>query len=86
MEVRDGFATVATIVDDKAVTVRRETDLLGDFRSLQQQVAEHDVIFGRRLGDTGDGLTRDDEDVRRCLRVEVAEGDDVLVFVNQVDV
>ena len=83
MEVRDGFAAVGTVVDDEAVAVGK-TGLLGDFRRLQQQMAEHRVVGGRGIGDAGDGLARHDENVRGCLWVEVAEGEDVLVFVNQV--
>ena len=82
MQVRHGFAGVGSVVEDQPVTILPETEFVGDFRGLQHQVSKDLVIFGLGLGNARNGLLRDDQNMRRCLWFDVAEGDHEVVLID----
>ena len=84
MKVRDGFAGVGAIVDDKAEAGFAEAEFAGDFGGFEQKMAERFFILRLCGGNVGDWLLRDDEHVRGGLGRNVAKGDDEVVLVNDV--
>ena len=84
MEVVDGLAAVGTGVDDEAVAVG-EVLGAGDFTSGVEKSAEDGGIVLCGVGVRGEVVLGDDEDVRGGLRVDVREGEGVLVFVEAGD-
>lgn len=84
MQMRHGFAGVRAVVEDEPKTILREAQFLRDFARLEHQVAENLVILRRRFGDAGNGFLRDQQNVRRGLRVDVAKRDDEVVFINNL--
>lgn len=84
MQMRHGFAGVRAVVEDEPKTILREAEFLRDLARLEHQVAENLVIFSRRFGDAGNGFLRNQQNVRRGLRVDVAKGDDEVVFINDL--
>jgi len=81
MEVEDGLSGAGADVEDGAVSVL-DLALAGDLRCGQMTAADD---FG--IGRLGFFQSRkmslwNDENVGGCLRVDVFEGEDVVVFVN----
>jgi hypothetical protein len=83
VEVEDGLPGVRARVDDGAVASLGEALPVGDARGDAEEVAEQRLVRLRRVVQRLDVRARDDEDVRRGLRVDVAEGDGPLVFVDE---
>jgi len=83
VQVRDRFAPVRTVIDHEAVPVG-QTQLFGDLRGLEQQMAEKLVLVRTGLGDAGNMLLGNNQHVRRGLRIDVAEGEHEVVLVNNV--
>lgn len=81
MEVGDGLAGVLALVDHEAVSVF-EFELVGDgFGGVEDM----EVVAGvGEFGEAGDFLAGDDQDVDGGLGLDVAECDDVGVFVDNV--
>src|SRR5256714_2033565 len=80
--VEDGLTRARARVDDGAVA-RFGVPLLGCYaRGHAQEVSEHCLFALARFVERGDVRARDDERVRRGLRVDVAEGQRLLVLVN----
>lgn len=84
MEVVDGLTAVRAGVDDQAVAAG-EVLLPGDEGRGGEQLAEPWGFGGRGVGERGDVLLRDKENVRRCLGADVWEGQDVLVLIEARD-
>lgn len=82
MQVRHRFAAVGAVVEDEPETVLRQAQFPGDFGGFQQQMAEQGLVFRSRFGEAREGFLRDHEDVRRCLRGNVVEGDDRVVLID----
>ena len=82
MQVRHGLAAVRAVVDDEAVARFVQAEFRGDLGGFQQQVAEKFLVIRRCLGDAWDGLLGNDDDVCGRLRLDVAEGEDGVVFKN----
>lgn len=81
MQVRDRFAAVGAVVDDKTVAVR-EVLLPGDRRRREQEVPENVLVFAGGLTDARNEFFRNDQDVGRGLRIDVLQSDAVIVFVD----
>jgi len=82
VDVEDGLAGGFAGVDDHAVAVRREFQVARDLRGAQQHVSDDRVVLIGHLVERRDVFARNDEDVRRRLRVDVVERDDLVVFVH----
>ena len=80
VEVVDGLAAVGAGVDDEAVAVG-EILPAGDFCGGLEEVAEHGGVVMGGVGEGGEVVFGDDEDVRGGLGVDVREGEGAVVFV-----
>jgi hypothetical protein len=84
VEVRDGLATVRAVVDHDAESAFRKAEVGRDLGGGEKEVAEGFPISCRRLADAGDNAIGHDQDVNRCLRGNVAEGETVFIAVYQI--
>lgn len=82
MQVRHGFAAIASVVDDEAKTSFVQAEFGGHLGSFQQQVAEKVLIIRTRLGEARNGFLGHDQNVRGGLGMNVADGEDKLIFIN----
>jgi len=82
VEMWDFLAGVAAVVEDEAVATFDKAELLGDGGGFYQKMAEDGVVIGRGIFEGGDRFAGDDEDVGGRHGFDVAEGDDVFVFVD----
>jgi hypothetical protein len=76
-----GLATVFAGVDYGAVAAA-ESFLAGNFCHYPEQVAEQWNVFGCCFGERDDMPARDDEHMHGGMRVNVGEGDALLIFVD----
>src|SRR6266852_4959123 len=84
MNVRHRLARAFFAVEHKPVAVL-QPELVGQLSGDQMHVPEQWPIFFGQVGVGRDDLiTRDDEDVDRGLRIDVAKGEALIVFVNDV--
>ncbi len=80
VDVKHRLPRAFAVVDDEAVAVGVEAEVVGEGGGADEGFAHrHCVGFGEVV-ERGDVASRDDEDVRRRLRVDVVEGDRVGVF------
>lgn len=86
VEMFDGLAAVCAGVDDGAVAVVQAL-LGGDLSGSGEQLAEECGGFAAELAgeeQTRDVFAGDDQNVHGRLRVDIREGDDVRVLVEQL--
>jgi hypothetical protein len=79
MEMVDGLAAFGTGTDDDAIAFA-EALLARNFGSGAQEVSEQGRIGGFRVGERGEVLLWDDEDVGRRFGIDVVEGEEVVVL------
>jgi len=84
MEVGHAFSRIRTVVDYEAVSAFLDTFLARDLSRGEQQLAEQGCIVRANLADSGDRFARDDEDMDRGLRVDVAYGENVIVLADHL--
>ena len=84
MQVRHGFAGVGAVVEDEAVAAFFQAEFLRDFGGFEQQMAEGLMIFGAGFGEARNRFPGNDQNMRRRLRIDVAEGDDLVVLEDDV--
>jgi hypothetical protein len=78
-----GLTAIFACVDHDAIAVG-ESLLFGDSFDGEQEVSHEGVVLGFGIGEFGDRLLGDDEDVDGGLGVEVAEGEGEVVFVDDI--
>jgi hypothetical protein len=83
VEVEDGLAGACAVVHDCAVA-GGELAFGSELRGDELQAAEQESIGGRDAGERFDVLARADQDVGGSLRVNVFEGEDFVVLVNEL--
>ena len=76
--------TLAVAIDHQAEAPLRDPDLLRDAVCHQQEVPEQPIISLGRIEDGREMLTGNDQDVDRRLRVDVFEGDRLLVLIHHL--
>ena len=81
MQMKDGLPCVRANVKDRAISFF-ETALFRELRRGQVQSADDLGILRLRLFQAGHVSLGNDQDVRRRLRVDVAEGEGVLIFID----
>ena len=81
VHVEDRLTGVGPGVDDAAVALR-VSELLRDLRGGEEELARDLRVVGAEVVEGGYVLLGDDEHVRRGLRLDVLEGEDVLVLVD----
>lgn len=82
MHVKDRLQCVRTGVEDGSVSRIGDASVSSDLRRSVEHGAEEFGVLD--LGDRRNMAPRDDEDMYRCLRVDVVEGDDAVVDVDLV--
>ncbi len=80
MDVRDDLARVGAGVEDHAIAILADPLRLRDAVHPGNHLAEQPAVRGGERRDVGIVLLRDDEHVRRGLRVDIAEGQDPVRF------
>ena len=84
MQVWHGFTTIRAIVDDQSVAAIFQTNLVRDFSGFEQEMAKQLVVFRHSLGNTRNHPLGEKQNVHRSLRMEVADGEDEVVFKNNL--
>ena len=74
MKVGHGFAAIRTVVDDQPVAAFFQTNLVRNFSNFEQKVAKQFVIFRPSLGNAGNHLLGEKQNVHWCLWVNVTDG------------
>ena len=85
VKMRHGLAGIAAMIDDEAEAFipSLDAELFGDTARREQQGPERGLIFRHGLADTRDELLRHDEDVGGSLRIDVVEGRDEIVLIDE---
>lgn len=84
MEVRDGFSAVGPVIDDGAETRLIDSELASHFPSCEQKMAENFLIRCAGFADSGNGFTRNNQDVSGGLRRNIPEGTTNSIMVDDV--
>src|SRR5690349_6580825 len=79
VQVHHGLPAVLVAIDDEPEPGVRDLLRLRDRGGRAQEPAGERLVGGFDIDDRRDVLPRNHEDVRRRLRVDVAEGDDLVV-------
>jgi len=79
VKMKDGLAREGADVDHGAVAIF-DAALAGDLGGGKLASADDFRVFGLRFFQAGDVLLGDDENVCRPLRIEILEGEDVVIF------
>ena len=84
MQVRHRFATVRAVVDDEPVAGFFPAEFGSAFGGFEQEMAEQFLIVRLRFGDARNRLLWKNQNVRRGLRIDVVNGEDEVVFKNDL--
>ena len=84
VEVWDGLAAVCAVIDHHAEAAFCKTEVGGDLRSGEKEVAKDRLISRLRRADAGDDFVGHNQHVHRCLRRNVAEDEAMFVTVNHI--
>ena len=84
MNVIDGLAGVRPLVEDHSIASIRHPLLTGDLACGGEDSPEEMVIV--ELSDRIDVPARQDQEMNRRLRVEIGEGDDVVIAVEGFEI
>jgi len=84
MQMRHGLAAIPAVVEDDAVAGFVETQFTGHRGGLEQQVAEQLLVFGPGVGQAGDVFLGNDEDMGWRFGIDVAEGQDQVIFEDDI--
>lgn len=84
VEVRDSFAAVGTVINDRAETRLIDSELARYFPSREQQMAENFLICCAGIADSGNGFARNNQDVSGGLRRNIPEGTTNRIMVDDV--
>jgi hypothetical protein len=86
VQVGHGLAGILSVVDDEAEALGAlvDAELLGGMTRGEEQGTELGLIFGGGFADAWDGLFRHDEEVNGGLGTDVAEGEAVRIFEDDV--
>ena len=79
MQVRHALASVRTIVNDHAITAG-EVQFAGNLARRQEQVAQNCLIYFRRISQERNDYLRDDQDMNRCLWINIVKSKGLVVF------
>src|SRR5262245_31041469 len=84
VKVEDALPRTGPDVGDETPAAAIDALRLGQVGRRLRDVGEHLAVTILDIGDRGDVLLRDQQDVRRRFRVGVAEGDDPVVLVHDL--
>lgn len=81
MQMEDRLPRVRTNVIDRAKAILQAA-FAGEFSGNQVRVADNLLIGLGQMVNADDVLLGDDQNVRRCARLDVFKSEDLLIFVN----
>ncbi len=84
MEMRDGLASIAAVVDDQSEAGLAKPQIPGDFRSLEEQGAEQRSVLGSGLIHARNRLLGNDQNVGGGLGMNVAKRQYRVVLIDDV--
>jgi len=82
--MKDRLSCITAIVDHHAVARNIELLLGRDVFCHEEEVADDLAIGNENAVDIGNVKLRHDQDVDRCLRIQVLECDGILVLMNDL--
>ena len=82
--MRHFLTSVRTVVDHGSETRMSKTFLMGNDPSRDQKVAEDVAVLDLGLGNSCNGLARDEQKMNRGLWVDIPQTQTVLILVNDV--
>lgn len=80
MQVKDRLAGVGIAVEHRSISAGGVSVLFGDRRCGSHDLSNQRIIFRRQVVQRGNVASRNDEHMRRGLRRDVFERDDVVVL------
>jgi hypothetical protein len=83
MQVEYGLSRARAHIEDGAVSLL-DVALAGDLGGGEVTAADDLGVFGLRFLESGEVLLRNYQHVRGSLRIDVLEGEDVIVLVNSL--
>ena len=84
MQMWHRFTGIGSVVDNKPVTALLEAELRRNFGGFQKQMAEHLMILRLRVAQSRNGPAWNDQHMHRSSRIDIANGEDKIVLVNDV--
>jgi hypothetical protein len=81
VEMKDRLSGAWTHIEDGAVSIFNRT-VTCNLRRRKMALADNLGVFRTRFFQSRDVFLRDDENMRRALRIQIFEGIDVLIFVD----
>ena len=84
MEVRNRFSSIGAVVDDEAISSFVKLALSCDTLCSGKKIGKDRMVFGGNGAVAGMMFFGDEKDVGRGLGSNVAEGKDVIVFIEDV--
>ena len=85
MEVVDGLAALVAHVEDQAIAPVADAGLPGNRCRCLKETAEEGAVLCRQLAGRGNVLLGDQEDVGRRARIDVVDGEEMVIFVDLRD-
>lgn len=82
MQVEDRLSRIGVAVEHRSISAGAMTVVFGDRCRASHYLSNQRVVFRREVVQARDVPSRDDEDMRRCLRRDVFERDDVVVLIH----
>ena len=82
VDVEHRLAGISLAVEHKTGTAFFETEVLRDKLCTVEHLAHEFTIFRLHVHDSRDVALRHDQEVYRCLRGDVVEGENIVVFVD----
>ena len=84
MQVKDALGTMLAVIDNNAEAVVKQRLLPGDLLRREHELAQDALMALLGLTDACQAVPvlRNAEDVRRCLRRDIAEAQDVVCLVH----
>jgi hypothetical protein len=84
MEMKDGLARVVAAVYDHAKTVFGDALFVGELGDQTEDIGKDIAIALLEVQQSGDVLTRDDQDMHGGFRINIPEGEHRVVPINNL--
>lgn len=85
MEMINRLSPIITAVNNRAIAIPKSF-LLGQLSCYNEEVADQLLVLGLEIVQAWNGLTRDDENVRGSLGVDIVKGYAPIVLIDDVGI
>jgi hypothetical protein len=82
--MKDLLSRISRCVENDPITVFPDSQVLGDLPGSEEDVAQEISFFFGDVIQRRDVLFGYDQNVDRCLRIDIIEGDDAIVLKNEL--